>query len=312
MKRNRAFLVVCALSFFVIMSACSKSSIASTSNNKSHTENASQSKNDSPNNSSSGVSATKNNRNQNNKDSKSSNKSTTISNKSAGKQFDNTIVQAMQYAQIRSNISLMAPTKPFFTPNVKHMGAKVSADKKSYSVDLFSTDKPLPINSSLFSSRQYDEMNNLIGGFGGSNYSSPKIAKAQLYQTTANDLSPPYQSPPNSPFTKVDLGKGITGTAYASFPMVEWHEGKWIFQVWDGTLQQDVLETKKIVAYLDTHLLPPTYGVFGENIAGDGNHTGVEWVYGNTVYSCFSYHSGLLAAEMAVSTRVYPSLQTKP
>ncbi|WML48717.1 hypothetical protein RCG23_00785 [Neobacillus sp. PS3-34] len=316
MTGKNSFFVVCVLTCLLfIISACGIASNGSSTNNKSQSDHSSQSKNASSNNSSRDVSSTTNNSNQNNKNSKSSNESTTKSNNSAGNQFGTTIDQAMQYLQMRSNvshISLMAPTKPIFTPNVQYMGGKVSAAKDSYSVNLISTDKQLPINSPLLSSRKYDQMSNLIGGFGGTIYSSSKIAMAQLYNTPANDLAPAYQLPPNSPSTKVGLGKGITGTAYDSFPMVEWHEGKWTLQVWDGTLQQDIQEAKNIVAYLDTHLLPPTYGVFGENIAGDGYHTSVEWVYGNAVYSCFSYHSGLQAAVMAVSARVYPSGQTKP
>jgi hypothetical protein len=92
--------------------------------------------------------------------------------------------------------------------------------------------------------------------------------------------------------------------------MLEWHEGKWTFQVWDGTLEQDVQVAKNLVTYLDTHLLPPTYGVLGVNIAGDGNHTSAEWVYGNTTYWCISYHSAVQAAEMAVSSRMYPNGKT--
>jgi hypothetical protein len=70
--------------------------------------------------------------------------------------------------------------------------------------------------------------------------------------------------------------------------------------------------SEKIVPYLNTHLLPETYGVFGEQVGGDGNYTTVEWAYGNTVYSDFNYHSGLQAAQMAASMRVYPGGEIKP
>ncbi|RLQ94621.1 hypothetical protein [Falsibacillus albus] len=293
-------IILLIMSLVVIMSACSHTSNSTASKS----EQSSQSNTDSSKNT---PSTTKTNSSGNNEDSTASADKTKSPTDSL---FDPVIADAMEYVKDHTKISLMAPAKADFKPNVQYMSAKATADQKSYSVNLISTDKPIPLNSPTLSSVEYDDMNKLIGRFSATAYSSPEDAKAQLHKSYEGDIAPAYQPPPDSESTKVDLGHGITGTAYSSFPMVEWNEGKWTLQVWDGTLEQDIQEAQKIVAFLDTNLLPPTDGVFGENLAGDGQHTTAAWAYGNTVYSTFSYQSGLMAAEMAAASRVYPDGQS--
>lgn len=250
----------------------------------------------------------------NNNNNASNTSTTTTSNPSPSVQFDSTIAQAMQYVQQRSKFVLMAPTEPTFPPSfVKYIGAEASATTPSYSVNLLSTEQQFPINSPVLSFPPYTQAAQMIGSYGGTVYASEEAAKATLYEFNEGDIAPAYISPPSQQGSNVILGHGIIGISYGSpDSMVTWHEGDWTFQVWDTSLQQDVEEAKNIVTYLNTHLLPETYGVLGDNIAGDGNHTTAKWVYGNTVYSCFSYHSGVQAAEMAASMRMYPSGKIKP
>lgn len=240
---------------------------------------------------------------------------------SSSSRWNTTVADTMRFAERSgTKIPLLAPTEPAFSPTVPYIGAQVSATANQYSVVMTSTDKQLPINSPALSGNVYGDASHMIGSFGAVKAASSAVAKSELYRNPEGSIAPAYQSPPNLPATRIDLGHGIAGSEFgdsSSSPaigstMVQWHEGDWTFQVWDGTVKQDVEEAKQIVAYLNTHLLPETYGVFGENIAGDGDHTTAEWVYGNTVYSVFDYHSGLQAAQMAVSMRVYPGGQRKP
>ena len=233
--------------------------------------------------------------------------------------FAPTVSAAMRYIAPRAKVPLMAPTEPGFSPFVRYMGAQAQtyAHGDSYSVNLLATEKPLPVNSPALSAVA-DQAMNIIGSFGGVEYASAAGAKRQLYRSPAESLAPAYLPPPKLPAAPVALGHGIEGTQYrsaeptAGAPMVLWHEGDWTFEVWDGTAAENVQQAKAIVAYLHTHLLPETYGVLGVNIAGDGSHSTAEWVYGDMLYSCFAYESGLQAAEMAVSARLYPGGQIRP
>ncbi len=213
----------------------------------------------------------------------------------------------------------MAPTAPTFAPPVRYMGAQVSTYSHggAYSVTLLATGMPLPVNSPALLSLETQAMN-IIGTFGGVRYRTAAVAKSQLYRPPAHSLAPAYQPPPRAPARAVELGHGVDGRQYdvmkagSGVPMVEWRTGGWTFQVWDGTSRQNLEQARTVVAFLSTHRLPQTYGVFGENIAGDGQHTSVAWQYGDMVYACFDYASGLQAAQMAVSERVYPSGRIRP
>ncbi|MFB5188727.1 hypothetical protein [Alicyclobacillus fastidiosus] len=242
------------------------------------------------------------------------------SNSSTGTEFGSTVRQAMQYVQKQQvTAPLMAPTEPVFSPDTPYIGAQVSVDpgKNSYSVSLFATDRLLPINSPDLNTATYESADRIIGSFGAVTYPPSMSAKSELYLSPAQSIAPAYIVPPKATKSNVDLGNGVIGTEYTSgssttySPMVLWHEGDWTFEVWDGTMDEDVRLAKQDVAYLNTALLPETYGVFGENVAGDGEHTTVEWEYGNTLYSDFNYGSGVMALQMAVSSRVYPGGQIK-
>ncbi len=233
--------------------------------------------------------------------------------------FDETIKEAMQYLRQRSaRFSYMAPTEPGFSPKVPHLAALATANARGYTVNLFSSDKRLPINSPILSTAPYEQADAIVGSFGGRPYSSSSRALASLYVSSTHSIAPAYQPPPKVGDTEVNLGEGIYGFEYVNdtstpgTPMVVWHEGDWTLEVWDGSITQDLAQARKLVGYLHRHLLPETFGVVGENIAGDGEHTTVEWVYGNMLYSVFNYQSGLQAVEMAASARVFPSGQRRP
>lgn len=239
----------------------------------------------------------------------------------SGNPFDPTISEAMQYLRRRSaTFPYMAPTEGGFVPTVPHLAALATTNARGYTVNLFSSDKRLPINSPILSTAPYEQAGAIVGSFGGTSYASPSTALASLYLSPAQSIAPAYQPPPNVPDTEVYLGKGIYGLEYVNdtatvrvgTPMVVWHEGDWTLEVWDGSVAQDVAHAKKLVGYLHSHLLPETFGVVGENIARDGDHTTVEWVYGNRQYSAFNYRSGLQAVEMAASARVFPSGEIRP
>ena len=225
--------------------------------------------------------------------------------------FSSVIKRAMAYVT-KTKFARMAPTLPDYSPRSKdwYTGAFVQSNADSYTINLQWTYRQLPINSSALSNPDYTITGDagIIGAFGGTQYPSDKAALAQLnIQQRGSHLSPPA----NSKSAKVDLGHGIHGLAY-SMPlfdhmgvyMVLWHQGDWTLEI-DGLALPSIQEAKKIVAYLHSHKLPPTNGVFIVDMAGDGNHTSAEWVFGKVVYSCSDYHSALQAAKMAVSMRVF-------
>lgn len=230
--------------------------------------------------------------------------------------FAPTIVQAMRLVARRARLPLLAPTSPGFSAYVRHLGAQVAtyAHGDAYSVILLATPRPLPVNSPALSALAAVAMN-LVGTFGGVRYPSAAAARADgLLRWPAESLAPAYQPPPHVAARRVLLGRSMVGTLYAAptagaagTPMVLWHEGEWTLEVWDGTAAQDLAQARALVAYLDKNRLPESEGVLGENIAGDGDHTTAAWQMGDTVYSCFNNESGVGAAEMAVSERVFPS-----
>ena len=231
---------------------------------------------------------------------------------SSNERFSSIIKSAMEHVT-RTKFVLLAPTLPDYSPHpglpLSSMGAIVQSSADSYMVNLQWANRQLPINSSALSMPPNTGDAVLIGSFGGTQYPSAKAALTQLYRQQRG-MASAYLSPPaKSKGATVDLGNGIQGLAYSSSfnPMVIWHQAKWTLEVTDTALPYDIQEAKKLVTYLHTHKLPPTKGVFGVNIAGDGDHTLAEWAFGKVVYSCFDDHSGLEAAKMAVSMRVYPS-----
>ncbi|WP_258109928.1 hypothetical protein [Alicyclobacillus sp. SP_1] len=234
--------------------------------------------------------------------------------------FRPSIVDAMVYVQHHgAHMPLMAPVVSKAFSAIRHMGveATVSSDGMNYGVVLYATESSVPLNSSNLSS--LPEMD-LVGSFGATRFSTPAIAKSELYANQEGSMASAYLTPPPSVSQSVNLGHGMVGAAYEEHssaanpysPMVVWHEGDWTLEVYDASVSIEVQHAKKIVAYLNRHLLPETYGVFGENIAGDGDHASAMWAYGNTDYSVSSFHSGLQAVQMAVAMRVYPSGQRRP
>lgn len=234
--------------------------------------------------------------------------------------FRPSMVNAMVYVQHHgAHMPLMAPVVSKAFSAIRHMGveATVSSDGMNYGVVLYATENSVPLNSSNLSS--LPEMD-LGGSFGATRFSTPAIAKSQLYANQEGSMASAYLTPPHSVSQSVNLGHGMVGAAYEEHasatnpysPMVVWHEGDWTLEVYDASVSIEVQHAKKIVDYLNRHLLPETYGVFGENIAGDGDHASAMWAYGNTDYSVSSFHSGLQAVQMAVAMRVYPSGQRRP
>lgn len=236
--------------------------------------------------------------------------------------FGNTVISAMSYIENQSvRMPLMAPTEPQFNPTVSHLAAQsaVAAHGTYYAVNLYATNNKVPLNSSSLSVLSATD---IIGSFGASLYSSASKAQSGLFALQAeNSIAPPYQPTPSLSPKNIDLGNNISGQVYSSSsssknnqgtPMVIWHESKWTFEVWDGTISADITQAEKIVTYVHSHELPNTYGVFGENIAGDGNHTSAMWVFGSTDYNVFDYHSGIQAAQMAASMRTFPDGYSKP
>ncbi|QSO45570.1 hypothetical protein [Alicyclobacillus mengziensis] len=228
------------------------------------------------------------------------------------------VKESMQYILSRTDIPLLAPTVPTYAPTpygtLRRMDAQVSASPTSYNVYLQWANKTLPLNSPALKQPPNTGLAAVIGGFGAKVYSTPQVAEAQL-KVPQRGIDPAYVQPPtNEPATPVDLGHGILGTLYKSQfdPIVQWHEGEWTIQVTDTKAQYDIQVAKKLVAYFNTALLPETKGVFGVNVAGDGDHTSAQWVFGDVVYTCSDYHSALQAAKMAASMRAYPSGQRTP
>ena len=230
---------------------------------------------------------------------------------SSNERFSPIIKNAMKHVT-KTKMVLLAPTLPDYSPHETrenwYMGAFVQSSANNYLIGLQWTYRQLPINSPALSNPYYTNTGDagIIGSFGGTQYPSTKAALTQLYRQQRG-MASAYLSPPaKSKGATVDLGNGIQGLAYSSSfnPMVIWHQAKWTLEVTDTALPYDIQEAKKLVTYLHTHKLPPTKGVFGVNIAGDGDHTLAEWALGKVVYSCFDDHSGLEAAKMVVSMRV--------
>lgn len=215
---------------------------------------------------------------------------------------------------------IMAPTEPIYSPRGNshwpYMCAQVQSSSNTYSVSLQWVNRPAAINSPALSQPLNTGLAQVIGSYGGAEYSSHKSALRHLIQTRTGDIAPVYISPPkNAKVTNVYLGHGIEGQAYSGGQydsIVEWHEGTWTLQVADTVTQYELPVAKQLVAYLNTYLLPETHGYFCVNLAGDGEHTSADWTYGDMIYSCSDYHSALQAVKMAVSMRGYPSGKSSP
>ncbi|MCI0184408.1 hypothetical protein MM817_02705 [Acidibacillus sp. S0AB] len=224
---------------------------------------------------------------------------------SSNERFSSIITRAMAHVT-KTKFALMAPTLPDYSPKSRvplSMGAVVQSSADSYSVNLQWAHSQLPINSPSLSMPPNTGDAGIIGSFGATQYPSAKTALAHL---NIQQMNPHLSPPTNSKNTTVDLGHGIQGLSYSSFPgMVIWHQGDWTLEM-RGLALPPIQKAKEIVTYLHTHNLPPTNGVFIVVMAADGDHTSAQWVFGKVVYSCSDYHSALQAAKMAVSMRVYP------
>lgn len=217
--------------------------------------------------------------------------------------------------QVHTSFPLMAPTLPGYSPKGRgDLGAQAKSGANSYEVNLQWANHPLPVNSPALSQPPNTGEAMFFGSFGGIKYASNQVAMAHLYTVAKGDIAPAYLPfPVNIHPKQVDLGYGVQGLAFAvPNPMVVWNIGGWRLEVTDANLAEDIREAKKLVTYIHSNLLPETYGVFGVNIAGDGNHTSVKWVYGNVVYSCSDDHSAMQAVKMLISMRVYPDGSVKP
>lgn len=219
-------------------------------------------------------------------------------------QWNSAITQAMDYIGDRTSVFLQAPRDIQRRADAVHpyLSAQAQADVESYKITLQYTTTPLPVNSpQIDNNPQNGGLAQLVGGFGGKAYPSVATARAAL---KSNESRIPASWKP----TKADLGYGIIGYVYnqSGMGIVDWRERGWLFEVNNGTVIDDIALAKQVVAYVNQHLLPDTYGAMSVENAADGEHTELEWTVGETVYNCWESHSALAAVNMAISMKPLP------
>lgn len=150
---------------------------------------------------------------------------------SSNERFSSIITRAMAHVT-KTKFALMAPTLPDYSPKSRvplSMGAVVQSSADSYSVNLQWAHSQLPINSPSLSMPPNTGDAGIIGSFGATQYPSAKTALAHL---NIQQMNPHLSPPTNSKNTTVDLGHGIQGLSYSSFPgMVIWHQGDWTLEM---------------------------------------------------------------------------------
>ncbi|KPV43101.1 hypothetical protein AN477_14310 [Alicyclobacillus ferrooxydans] len=230
----------------------------------------------------------------------------------AAPRFAGYTTDIMNYVEKETTMPLFAPTEPTFTPHATAVSAEVFRSASSYSVDLYATAKPLPINDPSLNTRGTGAE---IANFDGQAYASPAAAM-QALQATAEAFPVDH----SQPSTQVDLGEGVTARLYpykasnvpSNYSVMEWHEGKWTIDVY-GTASLDLInQAKQVVNYLHINFLPMTNGILQVNPPGaTGPSTSLSWVFGTDMYFC-STRDSLSAMELAVSMREYPSYRIAP
>lgn len=188
------------------------------------------------------------------------------------------------------------------------LSATATASSDSYSVTLYHCPTVLALNDPDIGTGSCGALENYVGDFGSTRYATSSAAQAALLKTTSGA---PDLYCPSRPISKErPLGEGIMASVLSPEPaasacMVEWREGEWKIEIvgdltsghWEGPAEQ-------VVAYLHTHFLPPAPGIMTVDLAGDGEHTTLAWVKGDSLYYVGNYHEAIEAAAMAVTDRV--------
>lgn len=222
--------------------------------------------------------------------------------------WSSVVVQSMVRVMKNTSAPLVAPTYigQSNNSNYPYLTSLTTSTSDEYRVAFHITLTQVGVDSPSITQPPNSGLAEYVGEYGATEFSNSKQASGALNQFT-------IKIPSLAVTESTNLGYGIQGRwfLYANTATLQWYEGKWICQVVGGSKEQELQESKKIVAYLDKHLLPERPGVLLVMQAGDGNHTEIHWAIGHVMFSAGNYHQVLNAIKMAMSMRMYPSGQLK-
>ena len=216
--------------------------------------------------------------------------------------FPSVVRQVMMSLKGHTTIPLIAPT---FVPTVSgHLTATTQpggVSAKSYNVNVFATKAPIAVNAPSLAHSTYPE----VASFGASRWPSSAQAMTAIFSWNANEGIVP-QSPEQQ--HAVGLGYHVNATIYtmANVTSIQWHEGRWRFEVNDNHNVTRTALATQIVRF--THATPfPRADQTGLVIINDnmaGNHENMQslviWARGPIVYNVQTTRP-LNALRMAVS-----------
>ena len=222
--------------------------------------------------------------------------------------WNSVVVQSMARVIKNTSALLVAPTYigQSNNSNFPYLTSLTTSTSDEYRIAFHLTSRQIGVDSLAINRPPNTGLAEYVGEYGATEFSNSKQASGALDQFT-------IKIPSLAVTESTNLGYGIQGRwfLYANTSTLQWYEGKWICQVVGGSKEQELQESKKIVAYLDKHLLPERPGVLLVMQAGDGNHTEIHWAIGDVVFSAGNYHHTMDAIKMAMSMRMYPSEQLK-
>ncbi|TCP29916.1 hypothetical protein EV207_10710 [Scopulibacillus darangshiensis] len=201
--------------------------------------------------------------------------------------------------QLDTTVPKMGPAK-FPLDADMYLTANTGSDTNSYELVLLEMSKPVPVNTA----KGYDP-DKVIGKVSGKEYKSSDEANKAL------------NPKPKVTQGNLDLGHGIkarTGGA-AGHVYTAWNEGRWMIEIdsptdpsyRDNNYPENKELAKKIVDYLETHMLPAPheYGEIDVSTWKDHPGTTIKWQEQRNVYRIHSKRDVIAALEMATSIKPY-------
>lgn len=203
---------------------------------------------------------------------------------------------------INTSIPKLAPTQIPLNKDM-FLTAAIKSDSNSFNIIFMQTSKPIAINHHTLNNVS---MKNRISEFGAKKYKNPSQALASM------NIPPTDLNKGN-----VDLGHGIKAIsdAGAGHQYLSWNEGRWFINIDSPTDPQYANKNyptavelgKKIVSYLEDHMLPPPHdkGEIKISTWKNNNETKIQWQEQDIIYRLKTKREPIEALKMATSLESY-------
>jgi hypothetical protein len=218
--------------------------------------------------------------------------------------FPSPISTALEYLVGKNSLPVLAPNK---IPT--RLSAKTSSTQTSYNISLYQCQSPLPLNSSKIGNAPWcSGLAHYFGNFGGTRYSTSASAGHWLKVLTSHRTQ--FCGAIANRSIKVGLSQGtqvtMTSTGGSTgYCKMTFDLNGWSVVIGGGTTLNSLSAAKqealRIIGLMGEVQMPEKHGVVVIQTVGDGDHTLVDWTYGNSLYSISSYHSASEAFSMAGS-----------